>query len=119
MILDKDSFSRAAAKRLDSDCARAGETIHEERILHQRTENIEQSFAQPVARRTHGQSLEGFQRAAAEFSSDYAHVGGLSDGRQLIALLPRRTELRGELTHFFSAGGILRDGEGFGACELE
>lgn len=45
VILDENNFSRAAAERLNSHGASAGEGVHEEGIFHLRAENIEEGFA--------------------------------------------------------------------------
>src|SRR5689334_22731136 len=45
MILEENNFSRAAAERLNSHGASAGEAVHEEGIFNLRAENIEERFA--------------------------------------------------------------------------
>ena len=81
----EDRFFRPAADCLDSDRARAGVKIDEERILNRRTENVEKRFAQTIARRAEAQFARAFQKSASECTCDYAHdfVSGRAGGPAL------------------------------------
>src|SRR5580692_3885787 len=72
MLLDKNRMARSAAERLDAyrSCARV--KIHKSRARYLCPQNIEKSFAQPVARRPQHLPFQAAQRPAPVFACDHA-----------------------------------------------
>jgi hypothetical protein len=73
MIFDEDGFRGAAAEGFDAYGTSAGEDIHEARAYDTGAQNVEERFAEAIARGTKGKAFEAFQDAAAIFTGDDAH----------------------------------------------
>src|SRR4029077_19889759 len=86
VIFNEYGFDCAAAERLDSYSASSRVKIEKTRIRDSRSQNIEESFAQPIARWSKRLTLQTLQNAATKCSGDDAHGSG--DSRQMIAALP-------------------------------
>ena len=80
MIFDEHDFSGTAAERFNADGASAGEDVEEAAARDAFGQDIEERFAEAVARGAKGKALEALKLAAAKSSGDDAH--GVFDGPQ-------------------------------------
>jgi hypothetical protein len=70
---DKKNLARAAAQRLDADCASTGIEIKKHRVLNARPEDVEERFAQTIACGAQLQSAQTRRAAASIFACNDAH----------------------------------------------
>ena len=90
LFFDEEHFGSAAAERLDAHCPRPRVDIHKDGPFHRSAENIEQRFAEFIARRAQSELPRALQDTAAIFAGDDPQAS--THLRQMIAVVPLRRQ---------------------------
>src|SRR5882757_2372138 len=117
MVFHEYGLDCATTERFDPHSASSRVKIKKTRIRDGRSQNIEESFAQPIARWAKSLSFQTLQNAAAKCSGDDAHGSG--DSRQMVAALPMRRKRLQNLLQLRVARGGLRERERFFARHFQ